>query len=389
MIIEYLAVFRFPLDKSPIDLSFGLVNNQFIYSATKIFTGESWVTGHAIVANSETILGLVPVSSLSSLQAVTHFDECIIAPAYIDLQIYGAHGKLLAVYPDIDALQKLRSYCEDGGAAYCLPTVATNTKEVFFQCIDAVRKYWEHGGNGILGLHLEGPWINPLKRGAHIENLVHNPDIKEVKEMLDYGSDVIKIITLAPEVCSDEIILEILSRGILISAGHSNATYDQAKTSFTKGITAVTHLYNAMSPLLHREPGLCGAAMDDKNVMASIIADGHHVDYAAIRIAKQVMKERLFLITDAVTDTTEGHYKHTLVSDKYESANILSGSSLTMAAAVRNLVNFAFIETGEAIRMASTYPAKLMGLDNLGTIQKGKSSRMVVLDQKLEVKKML
>ena len=120
--------------------------------------------------------------------------------------------------------------------------------------------------------------------------------MKEVAELLAYGKDVIKMITLAPEVCSKEIIQMLLSNGIIVSAGHSNATYRQAMEGFDEGISTVTHLYNAMSPLLHREPGLVGASMDHLSVMASIIPDGYHVDYPAIRIAKQTMQHRLFAI---------------------------------------------------------------------------------------------
>ena len=140
-----------------------------------------------------------------------------------------------------------------------------------------------------------------------------------------------------------------------------------------------------MSPLQHRQPGLVGAAMDSNTVMASIIPDGHHVDYAAVRIAKQVMIERLFVITDAVTDTTEGYYQHQFEGDKYEAAGILSGSALTMNKAVKNLVDFAGIELGEALRMCSLYPAKLMKLDHtLGKISKGYQSQLTVLDKNLE-----
>ena len=193
------------------------------------------------------------------------------------------------MYPDTDALYKLKEYCEKGGAAYCLPTAATNTLEVFYKCIDAVRAYWNEGGEGILGLHIEGPWINPIKRGAHIESLIHSPTVKEVSDLLEYGKDVIKMITLAPEVCSKEVITLIQSHDIVISAGHSNATYKEAMQAFSNGIKIVTHLYNAMSALQHREPGLVGATFNNENVMASIIPDGHHVDYAAIRIAKKIM----------------------------------------------------------------------------------------------------
>ncbi|MEO7982865.1 MAG: N-acetylglucosamine-6-phosphate deacetylase [Bacteroidota bacterium] len=365
-----------------------------MYTANRIFTGEHWLTDHAVIISDDKIEAVVPVSSLSSAQPIEQFDSCFIAPAFIDLQIYGAYGKLFSVYPEAGSLQKLKDYCEKGGAAFCLPTVATNTKEVFYRCIDAVKEYWNKSGEGILGLHLEGPWINPVKRGAHIASLIHPPTINEVKELLNYGKGVIKMITLAPEICSKEVIELVLSHHIVVSAGHSNATYHEAKTGFANGIKAVTHLYNAMSPLQHRQPGLVGAAMDDGAVMASIIPDGHHADYVAVRIAKQVMQERLFVITDAVTDTAEGHYQHKLIGDKYEAADILSGSALTMAKAVQNLVNFAKVELGEALRMCSLYPAKLMGLNELGRIEKGSAARMVVMEEGVEpgnygVKKLL
>lgn len=355
------------------------------FSASKIFTGETWLTGHAVIVEESIITGIMPTTNLPAGTAVRHFSG-IVAPAFIDLQIYGAYGKLLAVYPEADSLFKLNEYCREGGAAYCLPTVATNSYEVFHQSIDAIKDYWSKGGEGVLGIHLEGPWINPVRRGAHIESLIHSPSLQQVKELLEYGKNVIKMITLAPEVCSPEVIDLILSYNVVISAGHSNATYEQAIGSFEQGTTTVTHLYNAMSPLQHRAPGLVGAAMDHQKVMASIIPDGHHVDYAAIRIAKEVMRERLFVITDAVTTTDKGGYQHYLAGDKYEAGGILSGSALTMGKAVQNLVNYVGIDLGEALRMCSLYPAKVMGLDKeLGRIEKGCQAKMVLLNDGNEV----
>lgn len=358
------------------------MNNYKVYIADKIFTGEDWLTGHAIIADGETIKDVVPQKELPSGVTVNHYGSSILSPAFIDLQIYGANGKLLSEYPEPDSLSALNNYCRNGGAAFCLPTVATNSYDVFKRAIDAVKTYWHNGGEGVLGIHLEGPWINPVKRGAHLEPFIHSPSLNEVEEILDYGKGVIKMITLAPEQCSNEVIEFILANGIVISAGHSNATYQQAKESFARGIKAVTHLYNAMSPLQHREPGLAGAAMDDDTVMASIIPDGYHADYAAVRIAKAVMKNRLFVITDAVTETDKGPYKHELAGDKYAAAGILSGSALTMYKAMQNLVNYCGIEMGEAIRMCSLYPAKLIGLDHeLGKIKKGYKAKLVVINQ--------
>lgn len=356
------------------------------YTADTIFTGKEWLTEHAILVENKLIVDIGPVSGLVSSLELQSFKNSFIAPAFIDLQIYGADGKLFSVYPQTDALNKLKTYCEKGGTAFCMPTVATNSYDVFYKCIDSIKEYWKNGGEGILGLHLEGPWINTLKRGAHIESFVHSPTIEQVTELLNYGKGVIKIITLAPEICSKEIIDLILSHGVIISAGHSNATYGEAKNGFTNGITTVTHLYNAMSSLQHRQPGLVGATMNDDTVFSSIIPDGHHVDYAAVSIAKKVMQERLFVITDAVTTTVDGPYPHEKAGDKYESSGILSGSALTMIKAVKNLVEYAGVELGEALRMCSLYPAQVIKAENIfGKIAVGYKADMVVLNKDLDV----
>jgi len=341
-----------------------------------VFTGEEWLSGHAVLVENGFVTDVVPSSSLP--------------PAFIDLQIYGAYEKLLAVYPNADSLVKLNEYCNKGGTAFCLPAVATNTYDIFYKCIDAVKDYWSKKGKGILGLHIEGPWINKIKRGAHIESLIHSPSVKQAEELLNYGKGVIKMITLAPEVCSKEVIDLILSHNIIIAAGHSNATYKEAMSGFANGIKTATHLYNAMSPLQHRAPGLVGATLDHDKATASIIPDGHHVDYAAIRIAKRVMKERLFAITDAVTETGEGLYLHKMAGDKYESAGILSGSALTMNKAVKNLIDHCGIELDEALRMGSLYPAKVMRMEKeAGKIKKGYKANIVVMNEKMEVMELL
>ena len=355
------------------------------YSARKVFTGDQWLDDHCVIVENGWITDIIPTNKLPSAITVEPITD-ILAPAFIDLQIYGAFGKLLAVYPEADSLFRLNEYCRGGGAAYCLPTVATNAYEVFHKSIDAVRDYWHQGGEGVLGLHLEGPWINPVKKGAHIEDLIHSPSIEQVRDLLEYGRGVIKMITLAPEVCAPAIVELVLSEGIVISAGHSNASYEQANDSFKNGITTVTHLFNAMSPLQHRAPGLVGAVFNDENVMASIIPDGHHVDFAAIRIAKNIMKDRLFVITDAVTETDKGGYQHYLAGDKYEAGGILSGSALTMGKSLRNLVQYAGVDIGEAIRMCSLYPAQVIGLEKeLGKIATGFRSKMIVLKENCDV----
>jgi N-acetylglucosamine-6-phosphate deacetylase len=214
-------------------------------------------------------------------------------------------------------------------------------------------------------LHLEGPFLNERKRGAHAAEKMQAPTLENIRKFLDRGAGVVKMMTIAPELFSDEALYMLQSAGIILSAGHSDATYQQAIAAFDRGIHVCTHLFNAMSPFLHRAPGLVGAILDHPAVMSSIVADGYHVDIPAIRIAKQVMKDRLFLITDAVTPNESGYYKHQLNGDRYCMPDgTLSGSALTMLAAVRFCMHKVGIEEGEAFRMASLYPAKVLGLEN-------------------------
>ncbi len=354
------------------------------YSADAVFTGDGFISDAAVIMDNGLIKDICLIKDIPANLPVTQHTN-LLAPAFIDIQIYGASCRLFSVFPDVDTLYKMNEHCKSGGTKYFLPTIATNTNETLLKGIDAIKEYWKQGGKGVYGLHVEGPWINKIKKGAHIESLIHSPSYEEVKTLLEYGKDVIKIITLAPEVCSKDVLNLIKSYGIIISAGHSNASFQEAETFF-KEIHFATHLFNAMSPLHHRGPGLPAAVMLNKNVMASIVADGHHVDFAMISLAKSLMKERLFFITDAVTETSEGLYRHERIGDKYESNGILSGSSLTMMKAVKNAVDYCNIPLDEALRMASLYPAKILGNDNVtGKIKEGYKADLVLINEKMEV----
>lgn len=352
---------------------------QKAISASRIFTGTGWLDDYVIVVEDGLISELVP-RKIYTGKNLLHFKDSLVVPPFVDLQVYGAAGKLLAVDPSAATLELMYQTFISQGTTHFLPTVATNTMEVFRACIDAVRTYWNAGGKGVEGLHLEGPWLHQEKRGAHVKEWIHPPDKHAVLELLAYGKGVIKMITIAPEVCSDEIIALLLSEGILLSAGHSNARYEEALDGFDKGIAAVTHLFNAMSPLQHRSPGLVGATFMHTAARASIIPDGIHVDYAAVTIAKKIMGERLFAITDAVTETITGPYRHQLNVDRYECNGVLSGSALTMHQAFLNLVHHAGIEAEEALRMCSLYPAQLAGIRG-GRFVPQNAGQFLVLDQ--------
>jgi len=366
------------------DLSSPMSNTK-TYLAERIFTGNEILKQHAVVVVDGVIAELLPADKIAGDSEIIRFKNALITPAFIDLQLYGAHNRLLSAYPDKETVKAIYEYSKAGGASHCMPTVGTSTYDIIFKCIDAIRNYWDAGGQGVLGLHVEGPWISKEKRGAHNADWIFSPTVEQAKELLEYGKEVIKIITLAPEVCSDDIVDLVHSYGIVVSAGHTNATYEQATRSF-HSIRTATHLFNAMSALQHREPGMAGAVLDHESVYCSIVPDGYHVSFPAMRIAKKVMGERLFAITDSVTETDEGFYKHTLDGDKYTANGILSGSALTMNKCVQNFIEHCNIEVDEALRMCSLYPARVIHKENeLGSITKGKKANIVVLDEAFNV----
>jgi N-acetylglucosamine-6-phosphate deacetylase len=348
------------------------------YSTKALFTGSEWLNDVVLHIENDLVIG-INQKGFDAHNAIP-----FIIPALIDLQLYGADGKLLSEFPEKDTIEKIYHYCLESGVGFFQPTIASQSMDVIHASIDAVKAYQSLGGKGCIGLHIEGPWIHTSKKGAHDASVIHVPDIKEVESILAYGKDVIGMITLAPEICTTSIIKTIQDAGVIISAGHTNATYETAMQFFNDGIPVATHLFNAMSAFQHRAPGVVGALFDHPTAMSSIVADGYHVDYAAIRVAKKIMGNRLFCITDAVTTTSSGLYQHSLVGDKYESAGTLSGSALTQLKSIKNLVEHVGIPLGEAISMCSVYPAKVMQNKNItGTIEINKKANLLFLSAEL------
>jgi N-acetylglucosamine-6-phosphate deacetylase len=350
------------------------------YSTKALFTGSAWLNDVVLHIENDVIIGINQKGF--DANNATPF----IIPALIDLQLYGADGKLLSEFPEKETIEKIYQYCLEGGTGFFQPTIASQSIDVIYASIDAVKAYKAAGGKGCIGLHLEGPWIHTNKKGAHDASVIHVPDIKEVESILAYGNGVISMITLAPEICTPAIIKTIQQAGVVVSAGHTNASYETAMQFFNDGIPVATHLFNAMSAFQHRAPGVVGALFDHPTAMSSIVADGYHVDYAAIRVAKKIMGDRLFCITDAVTTTSTGLYQHTLVGEKYESAGTLSGSALTQLKSIKNLVEQVGIPLDEAIKMCSVYPAKVMQNKNItGKIEINKKANLLFLSAELAI----
>lgn len=346
-------------------------------SAKQIFTGNEWLYNKTLVVSN------------GILQEINDCDSAeyhLIAPSFIDAQVYGANGYLFSEHKNVKALEELYKHCLAYGTTHFIPTVATNTYETIYACIKAVQDYWQQEGKGCLGLHVEGPWLNVEKRGAHVEELIHAPTLEQVKNLFAYAKGAIKILTIDPEVISEDVLNFLQTQNVILSIGHSNSSYQEAFSFFNKGKHVATHLYNAMSGLQHRSPGVVGAVLNHPTAMASIVADGFHVNYEAVEIAYKIMGNRLFAITDAVTNCNTGYYQHQLMGSKYESNGILSGSALTMHQAFLNLHNHVNVNLQDALSMCSTNVAKALQLyPSLGTIRVGEDFNAVALNNEFQL----
>lgn len=346
-----------------------------------VFTGDEILHNTAVLVEDGIIVSLLSPDQIPSHYVKLDLELKMLAPALIDLQIYGGNGKMFSQETTVEAIEHTYEYCKAGGANHFMITLATNSMEVFLKGIETVKAYWEQGGKGLLGLHMEGPFLNRVKKGAHLENYIHPPSMEEVKELMRVGRGIVKMMTLAPECCDPAIVRYLQEEGVLISAGHTNATYAEATEAFDRGIPLATHLYNAMSGLQHRAPGMVGAIFDHAKACSSIVCDGIHVDYAAARIAKSIMKERLFYITDAVAEANGGGYAHVFRGDHYALPDgTLSGSALTMMQCVKNGVQHLGISMEESLRMASTYPAQFLADRKLGRIAKGYEAEFLMVN---------
>lgn len=364
---------------------YALINGQ-------IFTGYDVLDHHAIVIDHGMIKRICPLSELPA--EINRYDvqNSIISPGFIDLQLNGCGGVQFSDQIEnitTETLATMQAANQKSGCTSFLPTLITSTEALMYRAVEVMREWLKHHHHQALGLHLEGPWLSPVKKGTHNPQLMSHPAPEMVKFLCE-NADVITKITLAPEIAGSDVIRQLSSAGIVVSAGHSNATWQEAKTGINAGIRFATHLYNAMSVPSGREPGLAGAVLDSPDVWSGIIADGLHVHYANIRNAKQIKGRKLVLVTDATAPAgSEGmdqfifsgktiYYRDGLCVDEN---GTLSGSALTMIEAIANCVRFAGIPLDEAIRMATLYPAQAIGIDKqLGEISEGKIANLTLFN---------
>lgn len=324
---------------------------------------------------------------VSNGSTVIDLNGQFIVPGLIDLQLYGVEGFFFGGNPSVENLQGMENELLAKGVTGFLATIATSTDDIVLSAIQAAKEFRESSKGAFMGLHLEGPFLNAKRKGAHPADLIRKATLDEVRHWVDLAEGEIKMITVAPELQDAEVLDFLNENGIVISAGHSDATYTEAMLFLNKTVKTSTHLFNAMPSLHHRNPGLVAAIFEEKPY-ASIIPDGIHVDYPMIKLAKRELGNRLFIITDRVASSNSGIYHHQFKGDHYETPEgILSGSSLDLLEAVLNCMRFAEISSGEAFAMAGEYPADLMGLEKeRGRIEAGRSADFLVLDNEFNLK---
>ena len=343
-----------------------------------VFTGDTLTSGKSVLISGKEVIGLIPAAEIPSSAEIIDARGGYVVPGFVDLQVYGGGSRLFSADPTAAALDEIATALVNSGTTSFMVTIATNTTELVDEAL-RIMQHYRHPA--LLGLHLEGPYLNPEKRGAHPASYIRKPEKAEIRSLLERAGKSLRMMTIAPERFDDEVIDLLLDSGIILSAGHSNATFEEATHGFRKGVQAVTHFFNAMSPFHHRDPGLPGATFQSDTAKASIIADGIHVDYQTLAISKRLLGDRLFLITDAVVAGDTGTYTHVFKGDRYTLPDgTLSGSALTMMQAVANCVRYAGIPLEEALRMATLYPASLIGAHNLGRISAGTTANLVIFD---------
>lgn len=311
---------------------------------------------------------------------------------FIDLQVMGADGALYGGNPSTESLHAMEQALAKEGVCIFLPTVSTNAMEVLQQAIRIAADYPKKALGNFFGLHIEGPFIHMQNRGAHPAEFIRTPTVDAIQTMLHDDASIVKMMTIAPEHFDSQALAYLEKQKIVVAMGHTGATYSDTIAFLERGQKAVTHLFNGMPPIHHRNPGPIPAIFA-KKPYTSIVADGIHVDFQMVTFAKQNLGESLYLISDAATSCRTGIYQHTDAGDRFVTRNptdnsaVLSGSKLTLLKAIKNCVQQAEIPLAEAVNMATLYPAKVIGIDqDYGSISSGKLANFVVFDKDYTIK---
>ena len=376
-----------------------LIKNANIITPYEIKRGSSLVIEDGKIAN----IFNGEVTDEKAYDEILDVEGKYLSPGFIDVHNHGnfGHDAMEGTY---EALESMADYHIKNGVTSYLATTMTGDPKLIKKALKNIGEYVNDGSNyskvksQVLGVYLEGPYFSMEKKGAQPPEYIKDPDLDEIKEFIEISKDTIKVVAVAPELeGAKEAVRYLKNEGIKISAGHTNATFDEAKAGIDLGITQATHLYNGMRAYSHREPGVIGAVLTDERVVCEMICDGIHLHSGAMDLAvKMKGKGGIVLISDAMmaTGLKEGEYElgGQSVFVKEGAARLedgtLAGSTLTLNRAVYNMVHMVNVPLEDAVRMASLNPAKAIGVDDVkGSIDIGKDADLIIFDADLNVSK--
>jgi N-acetylglucosamine-6-phosphate deacetylase len=363
----------------------------------RLLTGAGTVSGQTLLLSGARIEALVDPRDPRCTGALTvDLEGLLLLPGFIDVQVNGGGGVLFNDDPNPESIRAIGAAHRRFGTTGYLPTLISDDLDTIGRAIAAVQAALDAGMPGVLGIHIEGPILNWARRGVHSSKHLRLLDAGMVA-LLSRLRGGRTVLTLAPEMTTPEVIANLAAAGILVSAGHSDASYTETTAAIEHGLRGFTHLFNAMARLEPRDPGIVGAALYDENTWCGIIVDGHHVDPVMLKLALRCKRhDRFMLVTDGMptvgsTNSTfvlQGRTIRVVDGICRDENGTLAGTTLDMAAAVRNAVTLLGLDIAEAARMASEYPAEFLGLGHeLGRIAPGYRANLVLMDRELNVQK--
>ena len=356
----------------------------------RVLTESGFRNDVTVLVDGETIAAIADADDARVRDAELHdLGGDFLVPGFIDCQVNGGGGVLFNDAPTVDTIRRIAAAHRRFGTTGFLPTLISDDVEAMRAAIAAVDAAIGEGVPGLLGIHFEGPYLAPARRGVHDASKFRVPDLAGI-ELVSSLRNGRTVLTVAPECVPLESIRELVQRGVIVCAGHTAATYEQTRAALDAGVRGFTHLFNAMSPLTSREPGVVGAALESVATWCGMVVDGHHVHPASLRVALAAKpRGKCILVTDAMppvgTDQDTyalGGVTVTCRNGRCETPDgVLAGSILDMATAARNSVHSLGVSLDEAVRMATAYPAEFLGLaHDRGRIVAGARADFVALD---------
>lgn len=369
-----------------------MITRTTTFSGGRIFDGERLLDGFAVVVENGRIVRLVESAGVHPGNTIS-FAGYLLVPGFVDLQVNGGGGLLFNDCPTVEGLAHIFEAHRKFGTTAMLPTLISDDFLVMQHAAQSIRQALAGGQRGIVGMHFEGPFLNRTRRGVHPALALRAPDLRTLELMTAKGLGRV-MVTLAPEIVPPGCVQALAAAGVMVSIGHTASDYTTAKGALADGAKCFTHLFNAMTPLCSREPGVVGAALEHPTSFCGIIVDGHHVHPATLRLALAAKKRgRIFLVTDAMPCVGSSLKSFSLFGEQVSvmsgrcstAQGTLAGSDLDMAAAVRNSVELLGLSLEESLRMASLYPANLLGDTSRGRIATGYRADFCLLNEELRV----